>query len=204
MANEPNDPIQTWQSQPAEVSSMTLQLVRRWAVDAASKRKQERLTNLLGTVLVLSLASSWGMRSGSKAERVAFFVAALWLVAGQCHAWFVQPSKRLPAEAGLNSTIEFLRGELRAQQDQLRLVWLRFIGPLFLILGVFAAPKLLAAGRRWDLLSSMAPFLVLLSLWVVLFYVIRKAKNRRLHQELQDLESLEQEAKAGPRLSNLQ
>src|SRR5687767_8992149 len=82
MANEPDDPIQTWQSQPAEVSPMTLQLVRRWAVDAASKRKQEHLTNLLRTVLVLSLASSWDVRSGSNAERVAFFVAALWLVGG--------------------------------------------------------------------------------------------------------------------------
>lgn len=183
---------------------MTLQLVRRWAVDAASKRKQEHLTNLLGTVLVLSLAGSWGVRSSSTPERVAFLVAALWLVAGQCHAWFVKPPQRLPAEAGLNSTIEFLRGELRAQQDQLRLVWFRFLGPMFLVLGIFAGPKLLAAGRRWELLSNAAPFLALLSLWVVLFYVMRKAKNRRLYQELQDLESLEQEAQADLRPPNMQ
>jgi hypothetical protein len=174
---------------------MTLQLVRRWAVDAASKRKHERLANLLGTVLVLSLACTWGVRSGSKAERIAFFVAALWLVAGQFHAWLAQPLRRLPAEAGLRSTIEFLRGELRAQQNQLRLVWVRFLGPMFLVLGIFAAPRFVAAGRRWEFLSNTGPFLALLSLWVVLFYVLQKAKNRRLHQELQDLQELEGETK---------
>lgn len=192
------------QLKPVDRQIMTLQLVRRWAHDAVSKRKQEHLTHLITTIFILVFAIVWGIRSSNLAERIGFFAAALWLVAGLYHSLFVQHPRRLPAEAGLSSTIEFLRQEIHAQKHELRLVWLRLLGPMFVVLGLIAIPKSLAAVRRTEFLSNSAPFLILLTLWFVLYYIICRNKTRRLYQELQDIDSLEQEANAGSKPPKMQ
>jgi hypothetical protein len=106
---------------------------------------------------------------------------------------FARRSRKLPADAGLSPTFAFLRQELQRKSDDIRLVWLRVLGPLFLIIGILAAPILAMAARNPVYLKNAAPFLVLLTVWLVAFYILRKRKRRELRRELQDLDALERE-----------
>jgi hypothetical protein len=133
----------------------------------------------------------WFSRSHNLNERIAFGVAVVWLVAGQCHAMFARRARILPADAGLSTSLAFLRQELQRKRDFLRLVWLRFLGPAFLVLGVFLVPKLGANFKYW---TKALPFFSLLAAWFVAYYFQRRGKRKELRKELQQLEALEREA----------
>jgi hypothetical protein len=177
---------------------MTLEQIRTWAETIGSKNREERRTQVLAATFFLVMAGLWLSRSSSANERIAFAVAIAWFLAGQYHAFFVRRPSELPADAGLSTTLKFLRAELRRKRDQIRLVWLRFLGPVFLMIGIFLAPKLAPAVHNYAYVMNAAPFLLLLSGWVIAFAILRARKTRELRAELNELERLERESGSAP------
>jgi hypothetical protein len=178
---------------------MTLEQIRAWAETVGSKNREELRTQVLAATFFLVMASLWLSRSSSLNEQIAFAVAILWFLAGQYHAFFVRRPRRLPADAGLTTTLTFLREELYRKRDLIRLGWLRFLGPVFLMIGIFLVPKLAPALNNYAYLGNAAPFLLLLGVWAIAFAVMRRRKTRELRAELEELDRLERESGSAPK-----
>ena len=193
-AHDQSHAIATWQSQPTEKPAMTLQEIRAWAERTGAANREERRTGaLIATFFVVISGLTW-WRSGSTNERIAYAVAAIWLIAGQYHTFFAQRPRKLPSDAGLSTTLAFLRSELLRRRDQIRLVWLRGLGPIFLVIGAFLVPRLAPALQNPAYLKNAAPFLILLAVWAVAFKVKQAGRTRKLRAELAELKELERQS----------
>jgi hypothetical protein len=177
---------------------MTIAEIRAWAERTGKANRQEHRTAALMATFFVVMASLTLWRSSSINERIAYGIAILWLIGGQYHTFFVRRPQRLPSDAGLSTTLVFLRSELLRKRDQIRLAWLRGLGPIFLVIGTFLVPRLAPALQNPTYLKDAAPFLLLLSAWAVMYGVQRASKTRQMRAELSELEGLEREASTTP------
>jgi hypothetical protein len=187
-----NDPKTLWQNQPAEVSNMTLKLIRMKARELQAKTRRE----LFGTIAVALVAiafSALGLtRGGGPAMRMVFVVALVWALAGQYFLHSGMWSSTLQPDAALSAGLEFCRHELeRRRRIFRRVLWLS-AGPLLLAIGAFTLP-IVAAGIRLDhgLSAKTIPFLALLGLWLVALLYFRSQGRRELEREINELNDVE-------------
>jgi Flp pilus assembly protein TadB len=100
----------------------------------------------------------------------------------------------LPADATLSTSLGFYRGELERRHDYARHVWRR-AGLTFCFAGLALVilPALIGAFRTPRLLLNVAPLFVLLVIWFVVFFSMRRRNQRKLQREIDELKFLEEE-----------
>lgn len=187
-----NDPKKIWQDQPTEAIKMSLEEVRRKAQKFQTK---SRLATIAWFVMGLLLCVAFARMSTGVQDvipRIGWGVLSLWALYGpyQAYRW-IWPG-RLAEDATLNTSLDFYRRELERKRDYERHIWRRS-GLTFCFAGLALAilPELIPALKTPRLLLNAAPFFVLLVIWFVLFFVLRKRNRQKLQREIDELNALE-------------
>src|SRR5215831_15094059 len=114
-----DDPKKVWQSQPTEISTMTMKLIRSKARQLQSQTRRK----LAGTVagpLTAAFLYAFGIRefpSLGHALHPLFAITLAWSLAG---LYFLNRGVRsvvMPGDAGLSTCLEFCRREIERRRN---------------------------------------------------------------------------------------
>lgn len=196
-----------WQNQPTEVFKMSAEKLRHQAEQHDRKARAAVLFSIAIAIL-LFLEFGWSFLSfpgrfqsfglGSFAAlivRIGFGVLSLWSLYSGYEAHKVLWPSLAASDADLKTTLESYRRQLEKRRDYSRHIWLRS-GLIFCFLGIamVVMPLLvrdLAAPPR--LLANFGPLFGLLILWLAIFLPLRKRRQRKLQQEINQLRAFESE-----------
>jgi lipopolysaccharide export LptBFGC system permease protein LptF len=186
-----NDPQKIWQDQPTEAMKMSLDEIRRKAQRLRTKgRLAALLTIVIGLVLCVFFALT-ASRPQEVVSRIGWGMLSLWglYAAYQAYRW-TWPGT-LAADATLSTSLDFYRRELERRHDYARHVWRR-AGLTFCFAGLalVVLPALIGAFRTPRLLLNVVPLFVLLIIWFVVFFSMRRRNQRRLRREIDELKML--------------
>jgi hypothetical protein len=186
-----NDPKKIWQRQPTEPIKMPLDEIRRKAQKFQTK---SRLKVLAAIVIGLFLCVAFARMSAVVQDvipRIGWGVMSLWGLYGAYAAYKWIWPRRLAEDATLGTSLDFYRSELERRRDYERHIWRRS-GLIYCFAGVALAliPELIPALETPRLLLKAAPFFVLLVLWFVLFFYIRKRNRLNLQREIDELNAV--------------
>jgi Na+/melibiose symporter-like transporter len=192
MPSELNDPRNAWQNQPTEVFKMSADQLRR---KAQQRQSRARFHALVAIVIGLVLCIFFALTLATAHElflRMGFGLLTLWCLyfAYQAYKW-TWPS-RLEPDATLSTTLESYRSELEKQRDYVRHIWRR-AGLTFCFLGMalIIVPELIKSLGAPRLALNVLPVCVLLAIWTAIFFPLRKRRQRKLQQEIEELRLLE-------------
>ena len=191
-----NDPRTIWQNQPTEPSVMTMEKIRQKTQELHAKTRQKMLGGIAVSLLVVGI-SGFGIASGDgPVVRAVFAFAIAWSMAGQYFVNRGMWSATLPEDAALSTGLESYRREVERRRYIFGRVLLWSFGPLFLAIATLIA-LILSFGiknRGMPLkgtLLNMIPFLALVVIWIVSFFVIRMRQQRELQREIEELNNIE-------------
>jgi hypothetical protein len=190
-----NDTRKLWQEQPTEIPEMTLEKIEQKTQELRAKTRRELTKSIAGPVIVAAICV-FGLRFPDIAVRAALMVAIAWSIAGQYffrrEMWSAMP----PGDAALSTSLQSYRKEVERRRSLFGRAILWLFGPAVLAIGVLIAilVKLGTGPRGLPLegaLRNMAPFLILIVVWVVSFFAIRMRQQRELQREIAELEAIE-------------
>jgi len=191
MPDEFQDLKKLWQDQPMEAIPMSLQLLRRRAQELQTKSRLAALAWMaIGLVLAIVFAAGL-VRTQNLLSRIGLGVLSLWALYGVYQVYRRMWPASIAADAAWSTSLDFYRKELERRRDYVRdiwrlsVLWLFFIGLALLIL-----PMLIATRSNPRLLLNAIPFFVLLLVWFVAFFFIRKRDQRNLQAEIDELKAL--------------
>jgi hypothetical protein len=189
-----NDPRTVWQNQPKEPFKMSIEELRS---KAERRQKKARLEVILSIAIgfILCVIFAWTfVKVHEMVPRLGWAVLSLWSIyfAYQAYRW-IWPG-RLAPNATVSTSLEFYRHELENQRDHARHVWRRSgLTFCFLGLGLTIVPELIYSHDIAHLPGNVGPLVVLLIMWAVAFSYLRKRRQRRLQQEIEELREFERE-----------
>lgn len=191
-----NDPRNIWQSQPTEGFKMSADQLHRKALERQSKARFEALKSI-GIGIVMCALFAWTFaRANELPLRAGFGLLSLWSLyfAWQAYKW-IWPGRLEPGEA-LGTTLQAYRSELEKQRDYVRHIWRR-AGLTFCFLGLalIIVPELIRALRSPRLALNVLPVCVLLAIWCAIFFPMRRRRQRRLQQQIEELRAFEHESR---------
>ncbi|HYR43250.1 MAG TPA: hypothetical protein VER98_09515 [Terriglobia bacterium] len=197
MRNDPsgNDPRTIWQDQPTEPSAMTLEKIRRKVRELHAKTRRELLGNIAAPLAVVVFSGLGAAIFDDPPQRTAFALALAWALAGQYFLHRGMWSATLPGDAALTTGLEFYRREIERRRYLFRRVLKWSFGPMLLAIGALLLPIVTGGVRERGAFRNMIPFLTLLALWLVGFFVIRMRQHRELQREIEELNDIERENK---------
>jgi len=188
---EHDHPGALWRDQPEDAMPvLPPQLQRRRARDLAASTRAEVLTSLCAAlffVMVLALRMNW---VGDRLVQLGMALVVGWilLTTYRFRQWIWPPRGEGvgDAPAAAAPSLAFYRAELERRREHLRSGWLWY-GPLVLacLLLVAVAARNLAPNRQR--LRMVAPFLVLLMLWVGLGIRQRRRKVAEIQREIDEI-----------------
>jgi hypothetical protein len=191
MPDEFSDPKKIWQNQPTETTRMSLDEIRRKAHKLQRRAQAAAVVWIvIGLTLCVAFAHSF-IEDQGLIIRIGWGILSLWCLYGayQAYRWIWPGS--LAEDGTLRASVNSYRSELERQRDYGLNIWRRsgltfcFLGLAFVVLA--AIVKALATPR---LLVNAVPFFVLIVIWFVAFFSIRKRNQRKLQREIDELRAL--------------
>ena len=168
---------------------MNLDEVRRKVQELHDKVRRQRILLLLSTLVMIGFCI-WGLVASYFAvQRVGFALAAVWFASTQI-PWL---RKRGPAEAadmGSSTGIDYCRTALELRQRQLRQPWRWFLGPVLLGIASFLIVPVAEVLRNPGMAPKMAPFLIMMVVWVVFFFRQVSRDLRQIQRDIDELNAL--------------
>jgi hypothetical protein len=122
-----------------------------------------------------------------------FALALVWSLAGLHFLNRGMWSPVMPGDAGLSTGLEFCRREIERRCDLLRRVLVWSFGPLLLAIGTFILALAMIGSTGRGILPNGLPFLVLVAVWMILYFVVRLREQRELKREIDELNGIERE-----------
>ena len=174
---------------------MTMKLIRSKARDLQGKTRRQ----LLGTVAApLAAAFLYAFEIGEfpALEHVLHPLFAFTLVWSLVGLYFLNRgmwSTVMPEDAGLSTGLEFCRGEIERRRYLLRRVLLWSLGPVLLAIGTFILALAMTGTKDRGLFPNGLPFLALVVVWILGYFVMRAREQRELKRELDELNGLEKD-----------
>ncbi len=184
-----------WLNQPTEKPTMTWKLIQQRSRDLRT-RTRKKLLGVLATPLAAGLFYAFGMKEFSSLRQVVqplFAFALAWSLAGVFFMNRGMWSATTTADAGLSAGLEFCRREVERQRDLLGRVLLWSFGPVLLAIGTFILALAISGSRDRGIVPNGLPFLILVIVWIVTYFIIRVQEQRALKRELDELNELETE-----------
>jgi len=168
-------------------------MIRRRAQELHSKTRRERLGSVAGPLSTVAF-SAFGIALGyNPVQRVVFAIAVAWSLAGMYVLNRGMWQGILAQDAALATGLEFCRREIeRGIYVQRRfLVWV--FAPIVVAVGALVVPELANGFRAGGMLANSIPFFSLFALWVILVFVIRRVRWKKLQREIDKLDDIEKE-----------
>jgi hypothetical protein len=190
-----DDPKSVWRTQPTEISTMTLKLIRSKARELQAKTRRKLIGLVVGP-LAGAFLYAFGMREFSSLGQVlhALFASALvWSLAGLYFLNRGMRSTEFPADAGLSTGLEFCREEIDRRRNLMRRVVLWSLGPILLALAAFILGLAAIGTKDRGLIPNGLPFLALVVAWIFGYFVMREREFRELKHEIDELNDLERD-----------
>jgi hypothetical protein len=184
-----------WQSQPTGTSTMTMKLVRSKARDLRAKTRRQ-LMGTLAAPLAAAFVYAFGIREFPALEHVLHPLCAFALVWSLVGLYFLNRgmwSTVMPGDSGLSTGLEFCRGEIERRRHLLRCVLLWSLGPVLLAIGTFILALAMIGTKDRGLFPNGLPFLALVVVWILGYFVMRAREQRDLKRELDELNYLEKD-----------
>lgn len=190
--SSPNDPRTVWQNQPTEPSLMTLEKIRHKVRELHAKTRRQLMGNFL-VPLTAVFVYGFSMQFHDALLRPVFALAIAWSLAGLYFLNRGMWSAAMPGDAALSTGLEFYRREVERRRNFFRRVLLWSFGPVLMAI----VTLILSMGNVGILnratVPSMAPFLVLVVIWIAAYFVIRMRELRELQREIDELNDIEKE-----------
>lgn len=160
---------------------MTMEKIEQKARELKTKTRR----NLVGNIAFATVAS--GLYAFAMTQfpemRVPFTLAIAWTAAG---AYFLHRGMRsatLPGDAAWSTGMELYRDEVNQRRMLIRgALWWSF-APAMLAIGTF----LVALSKKGDIFRKAMPFMALVAVWVVAYFVIRMREQGKLRREIDEL-----------------
>ena len=190
-----DDPKTVWRNQPTEISTMTLILIRSKARELQSKTRRKLIGLVVGPLAVAFLYV-FAIREFSSLGQVLhplFASALVWSLAGLYFLNRGMRSAGFPVDAGLSTGLEFCREEIDRRRNLLRRVLLWSLGPILLALATFILGLAAIGTGNRGLFPNGLPFLALVVVWILSYFVIREREFRELKHEIDELNDLERD-----------
>lgn len=140
----PDDPIELWQSQTVETTTMSLEDLRyksaRFESCIRARNRRETIASIF-TIGIFGFYLYWFPTPLARAGSILTIAGVLYMIyqinrrGAPAHA---------PADAGFETCVAFRRHELERHRDLLRSVWSWYLGPIIPGLVVFFAGALAA------------------------------------------------------------
>ncbi len=196
-----NDPRTIWQNQPTEPSIMTLEKIRQKTQELHAKTRRQLIGNSIMPLAVFAFYGYGIAKFSDPALRTLFACAIAWSLAGQYFLNRGMWSAMLPGDAALSTGLESYRREVERQRSLFGRFMLWQFGPvmfaiatlvlLILTLGIGNRGMPLNGAILTGALLKMSPFLTLMVIWIVGFFVIRMREQRQLQREIDELNEIE-------------
>jgi type II secretory pathway component PulM len=185
----PNDPKQIWQNQPREMSGKTLEkMIQRRARELNAKTRGELITMVALLLLTVAFSVFGIVKAHGPIQRIAFAATIVWALASLYAVNRGMWSRMLPGDAGVTTGLQFYRRELAQRRSLLGRSWGWTLGPLLLPIATFFAPLV-----SREQLPKILPFVSLLVVWIVAFFLIRVHTRKGLQCEIDELDEIEKE-----------
>jgi hypothetical protein len=195
-----NDPRTIWQNQPTETSAMTLEKMRQKTQELHAKTRWDLIKSISGPLIVIVICG-FGIRFLDPMLRALLAFAIAWSLTGQYILHRGMWPAPLPGDAALSTGLESYRREVERQRSLFGRFMLWQFGPLmFAIATLILLILTLGIGNRGmplngailtGALLKMSPFLTLMAIWIVSFFVIRMRAQRQLQREIDELNEIE-------------
>ncbi len=190
-----DNPKNIWQHQPIEASTMTLEKVRNKARELHSRTRRKLLGTIVGP-LAAAFCYVFGIKEFPPLQlalQLLFGFALAWSLAGLYFLNRGMWSEAIPGDAGLSAGLEFCRREIERRRDYLRRVLLWSFGPVLLAIATIILALTMIGGRLRGIFPNGLPFLALVGLWVIAWFVIRLREQRELQREIDELNDIGRE-----------
>jgi hypothetical protein len=182
-----DDPKQIWQTQPTEPSTMTLEKIQKKVRELNARTRQDLIKAIASPVLVVVISCGAFAMMHDEAQRWVLAFAFAWSLAGQRALHRGMWLATLPGDAAMTAALEYYHREVERRRALYRRGLLWSFGPIVLALGAFCLPF----ARNRELLPGALPFMILVALWIVAFFILRMRIQRDLQREIDDLKNVE-------------
>jgi hypothetical protein len=167
-----------------------MQKIRRKAGELHAKTRRELLGTLTGP-LAVAFCYGLSIREFPRMEQAlhpVFLVALAWSFAG---LYFLNRggwSGAIPGDLGFSAGLEFCRREIERRRDHIRGVLFWGFGPVMAAIGAIIWGLAVVGGRA--IFPNGLPFLLLVAVWIVGYFVLRVRKQRELQREVDELNEI--------------
>ena len=188
------DPKDIWQRQRMESFVISTEELRRRAHRLQTRARLEALSRIVIGSIVFVLFAQTFARVDDSVRRLGWGVLSVWALYGayQAYKW-IWPSKLKP-DATASASLAFYRSELERRRDYVQHIWRRAgLGWCFFGLAVVLLPAVVESIHHPRRALNAAPFFILLAIWFILFFSMRKRKKRKLQEEIDELNALDNE-----------
>lgn len=187
-----HDPQNIWQNQTTEPFRMSPNDLRlRAQKHQKIARLKAQFSIVTGLILFVFFARTFA-KGGDVVPRMGLGLISFWCLyfAYQAYRW-TWPERLVP-DAALDATIKSYRSALEKRQHYARYVWRRSgLTFCFLGLALVVVPGLIQSIDHPELLLNFVPILVLLVLWLIAFFFIRRRDRQKLQREIEVLRAFE-------------
>ncbi len=205
-----NDPQSVWQNQTTEAFKMSVDQLRIAAHKLEKKSQFEALYSIVVCAVVFVFFARIVLHPGPMVGPIPWPAASLWSVRLGCALICIGGlyeiykacrrfrSSRPAPEASLETTVHSYRKRLENRRNRFRNYW-HYKGLWIILTGMALAiaPRLIDSYHQGPQhLLEAAPLAGLIVLWLIAVAVIRRRVQRKLQQEIDELQAFEREYQA--------
>jgi FtsH-binding integral membrane protein len=182
-----------WLDQPTETPTMISKLIGLRSRELRARTRRKLIGTIAGplAIAILCVYSIKEFPALRQALQPPFAIAIAWGLAGLYFLNRGMWSVVMPVDVGLNTGLEACRLEIERQRNLVRglLVW--SFGPIMLAIATFLLALSMVSTRERGILPNGLPFLILMVLWIVSWFVIRIREQRELQRQIVELKDIE-------------
>jgi hypothetical protein len=174
---------------------MTLEKIQRKVRELRAKTRRQLLGTLaapLAAVFFYAFSlQQFRLMQGLLHPPFAFALA--WSLVGLYFLNRGMWSAVMPADAGFTTGLEFCRREIERRRYLLRRVLLWSLAPVLLAIATFILALVLVGSGDHGIFPNALPFLTLVVLWIVGYFIVRFREQRELQHEIDELDAIARE-----------
>ena len=174
-----------------EASQIKIEDLKNKARDHRAKTRRELGASIVMALIVLAIAGFGILHTHSLGVQMVFGLAVVWALAGQylLHRgmWLATP----PGDAALSSGLQFYRQEVEQRLFVFRRVLQWSFGPVVLSIATLILVLVGIAENQSRSVEKVIPFCTVFAIWIGAFFVLRSRSQRRLRQEIDELNDIE-------------